>query len=237
VCLFVCLRVRACVCVFVLMERTAAWGLYTHTHTHTHTHTYNLCTAAHKQIHHKHTHTHTCTTCAQLLTNTYTHMHNSSQAHTHAQCAHNSSQTYTRTHTQTHAHTCVIPPQVVWFYKAWDEWGALSNFSPHPIKLPLYFNASETLANSAAAMHQQPRCVCLCVCVCVCLGVSSLSTLTHLKHLLIQPLQCTSSPGACVYMCVLGCELPIYFNTPETLSAAAAMHQQPRCVCVVCVWV
>jgi predicted NAD-dependent protein-ADP-ribosyltransferase YbiA (DUF1768 family) len=22
------------------------------------------------------------------------------------------------------------------FYKAWDEWGALSNFSPHPIHMP-----------------------------------------------------------------------------------------------------
>jgi len=74
------------------------------------------------------------------------------------------------------------------------------------------------------------------VCICVCLGVSSLSTSTHLKHFL-QPLQCTSSPGVCVW-CVFGCELPVYFNTPETpADSAAAMHQQPRCVCVcVCVW-
>jgi len=41
----------------------------------------------------------------------------------------------------------------------------------------------------------------------------------------------------CVCVCVLGCELPVYFNTPETpADSAAAMHQQPRCVCVcVCV--
>jgi ribA/ribD-fused uncharacterized protein len=27
-------------------------------------------------------------------------------------------------------------PRVVSFYKAWDEWGALGNFSPHPITVP-----------------------------------------------------------------------------------------------------
>ncbi|KAK9790777.1 hypothetical protein WJX73_009297 [Symbiochloris irregularis] len=28
------------------------------------------------------------------------------------------------------------PPKPVEFFKAWDEWGALSNFSPHPISMP-----------------------------------------------------------------------------------------------------
>ena len=28
------------------------------------------------------------------------------------------------------------PPQVISFYKPWDPYGALSNFSPHPISLP-----------------------------------------------------------------------------------------------------
>lgn len=27
-------------------------------------------------------------------------------------------------------------PQVVEFYKAWDRYGALSNFSPHAIRMP-----------------------------------------------------------------------------------------------------
>jgi len=27
-------------------------------------------------------------------------------------------------------------PQVITFYKPWDPYGALSNFSPHPISLP-----------------------------------------------------------------------------------------------------
>jgi diaminohydroxyphosphoribosylaminopyrimidine deaminase/5-amino-6-(5-phosphoribosylamino)uracil reductase len=33
-----------------------------------------------------------------------------------------------------------IPPvrKVATFYKAWDQWGSLGNFSPHPISLPLY---------------------------------------------------------------------------------------------------
>ncbi|KAF5830101.1 hypothetical protein DUNSADRAFT_15039 [Dunaliella salina] len=47
--------------------------------------------------------------------------------------------------------------QVVWFYKAWDEWGALSNFSPHPIHLPLYYSPNETSPTSIAATDRQPR--------------------------------------------------------------------------------
>ncbi|CAI5472559.1 unnamed protein product, partial [Closterium sp. Yama58-4] len=45
------------------------------------------------------------------------------------------------------------PPPVISFYKSWDPFGAFSNFSPHPIRLPLVLPLSlpsSPFANAAA---------------------------------------------------------------------------------------
>lgn len=37
------------------------------------------------------------------------------------------------------------------FYKAWDQWGALSNFSPHPITMPVEASAGSSSSNGASS--------------------------------------------------------------------------------------
>ncbi|KXZ44943.1 hypothetical protein GPECTOR_60g720 [Gonium pectorale] len=39
------------------------------------------------------------------------------------------------------------------FYKAWDQWGALSNFSPHPIVMPVAHAASSPASASASSSN------------------------------------------------------------------------------------
>ncbi|CAI5969373.1 unnamed protein product [Closterium sp. NIES-64] len=49
------------------------------------------------------------------------------------------------------------PPPVISFYKSWDPFGAFSNFSPHPIRLPLVLPLSlpsSPYANAAAAEEE-----------------------------------------------------------------------------------
>ncbi|KAG2454456.1 hypothetical protein HYH02_001475 [Chlamydomonas schloesseri] len=41
------------------------------------------------------------------------------------------------------------------FYKAWDQWGALSNFSPHPIAMPVDPEAVVPTATAAAAAGEE----------------------------------------------------------------------------------
>ncbi|CAI7932671.1 unnamed protein product [Closterium sp. NIES-54] len=41
------------------------------------------------------------------------------------------------------------PPPVISFYKSWDPFGALSNFSPHPIRLPLVLPLSLPSSSSS----------------------------------------------------------------------------------------
>lgn len=41
-------------------------------------------------------------------------------------------------------------PKVIHFYKPWDPYGALSNFSPHPISLP---NENETIVSWKSVEH------------------------------------------------------------------------------------
>lgn len=50
-----------------------------------------------------------------------------------------------------HQHGGSIP-----FYKAWDTWGALSNFSPHPITLP-HYHAAEAAAGTGNAAASEPH--------------------------------------------------------------------------------
>jgi diaminohydroxyphosphoribosylaminopyrimidine deaminase/5-amino-6-(5-phosphoribosylamino)uracil reductase len=40
--------------------------------------------------------------------------------------------------------------RVISFYKAWDEWGALSNFSPHPIRMPTAAVGSSSSSSSSS---------------------------------------------------------------------------------------
>jgi diaminohydroxyphosphoribosylaminopyrimidine deaminase/5-amino-6-(5-phosphoribosylamino)uracil reductase len=49
--------------------------------------------------------------------------------------------------------------QIINFYKAWDEWGALSNFSPHPITMPVgpvtsSSSSSSTVGASSSELRQ-----------------------------------------------------------------------------------
>ena len=49
--------------------------------------------------------------------------------------------------------------QIINFYKAWDEWGALSNFSPHPITMPVCpvtssSSSSSTVGASSSELRQ-----------------------------------------------------------------------------------
>ena len=41
-------------------------------------------------------------------------------------------------------------PRLITFYKAWDEWGALSNFSPHSILMPVDSSSSGSRVSSGA---------------------------------------------------------------------------------------
>jgi ribA/ribD-fused uncharacterized protein len=42
-------------------------------------------------------------------------------------------------------------PRVLCFYKAWDEWGSFSNFSPHPITMPAAGSAGAAAAGSSSS--------------------------------------------------------------------------------------
>ena len=77
--------------------------------------------------------------------------------------------------------------QPVEFYKAWDEWGALSNFSPHPIRMP---------EGPADAVYGQPHSN----------GLSNGKAPSHfwLWHSAEHYYQAQKFAGA-VYLCVLEC--------------------------------
>jgi diaminohydroxyphosphoribosylaminopyrimidine deaminase/5-amino-6-(5-phosphoribosylamino)uracil reductase len=48
--------------------------------------------------------------------------------------------------------------RVISFYKAWDEWGALSNFSPHPIRMPIgVFGSSSSSSSSSSSDGSSSR--------------------------------------------------------------------------------
>jgi diaminohydroxyphosphoribosylaminopyrimidine deaminase/5-amino-6-(5-phosphoribosylamino)uracil reductase len=52
--------------------------------------------------------------------------------------------------------------RVISFYKAWDEWGALSNFSPHPISMPVgpvpvSSSSSDTVDSSSSNISSEVR--------------------------------------------------------------------------------
>ncbi|KAF6260871.1 dihydrofolate reductase-like domain-containing protein [Scenedesmus sp. NREL 46B-D3] len=44
--------------------------------------------------------------------------------------------------------------RVISFYKAWDEWGALSNFSPHPIRMPSGALGSNSSSSSSSSWRE-----------------------------------------------------------------------------------
>ncbi|WIA34857.1 hypothetical protein OEZ86_013155 [Tetradesmus obliquus] len=45
--------------------------------------------------------------------------------------------------------------RIISFYKAWDEWGSLSNFSPHPIRMPVgVFGSSSSSSGSSSSWRE-----------------------------------------------------------------------------------